>query len=122
VHNEVFNVGRTEENFQIRQIAGIVGETVPDCRIDFAEGAGPDTRSYRVSFAKIAERLPAFRPRWTVREGARQLYDGYRRSGLKLEEFEGPRYRRIDSIRAMLASGRLDASLRWSAVPAAAPG
>lgn len=115
VHNEVFNVGRTEENFQIRQIAEIVKETVPDCRIEFAEGAGPDTRSYRVSFAKIAERVPAFRPRWTVRDGARQLYDAYRRSDLKLEDFEGPKYRRIDHIRQLLASGRLDASLRRTA-------
>ena len=112
VHNEVFNVGRTEENFQIRQIAEIVRETVPDCRIDFAADAGPDTRSYRVSFAKIAERVPAFRPKWTVRDGAKQLYDAYRKTDLKLEEFEGPKYRRIDHIRQLIASGRLDASLR----------
>ena len=114
VHNEVFNVGRTDENFQIRQIAEIVGETVPDCSIELAAGAGPDTRSYRVSFEKIVRLLPAFRPRWTVREGARELYDAYRKTDLKLEEFEGPRYRRIDSIRGLLASGRLDASLRWT--------
>ncbi|HKD18102.1 MAG TPA: NAD-dependent epimerase/dehydratase family protein, partial [Thermoanaerobaculia bacterium] len=120
VHNEVFNVGRTDENFQIRRIAEIVGETVPDCRIDFAEGAGPDTRSYRVNFGKIANRLPAFRPRWTVRDGARELYDAYRKTSLKLEEFEGPRYRRIDRIRGLLASGRLDGSLRWTAAAHAA--
>lgn len=119
VHNEVFNVGRTEENFQIRQIAEIVKETVPDCRIEFAAGAGPDTRSYRVSFAKIAERVPAFRPRWTVRDGARQLYDAYRKSDLKLEDFEGPKYRRIDHIRQLLASGRLDQSLRRTAAAGA---
>src|SRR5215468_10708770 len=77
IHNEVFNVGRTEENYQIRQIAEIVGETVPGCRIEFAEGGGPDTRSYRVDFGKIARQVPAFRPRWTVREGARELYDAY---------------------------------------------
>lgn len=114
VHGEVFNVGRTDENFQIRQIAEIVGETVPDCEIDFAEGAGPDTRSYRVSFEKIAQRLPAFRPRWTVREGARELYAAYRRSDLKLEDFEGPKYRRIDSLRGLLSSGRLDETLHWT--------
>ena len=121
VHNQAFNVGRTEENFQIRQIAEIVRETVPDCRLDFAAGAGPDTRSYRVSFAKIAERVPGFRPQWTVRDGARQLYEAYRKTDLKLEEFEGPKYRRIDHIRELLASGRLDASLRRTekaAVPA----
>ena len=114
VHNEVFNVGRTEENFQIRQIAEMVGEIVPDCEIDFAEGAGPDTRSYRVSFEKIARRLPAFRPQWTVRDGARELYEAYRRSDLKLEDFEGPKYRRIDSLRGLLSGGRLDESLRWT--------
>jgi hypothetical protein len=73
-----------------------------------------------VNFGKIAERLPKFRPRWTVREGARELYDAYRKTDLKLEEFEGPRYRRIDSIRGLLGSGRLDASLRWTAAAHAA--
>ena len=90
VHAEVFNVGRTDENFQIRQIAEIVGETVPNCEIEFAEGAGPDTRSYRVSFEKIARQVPAFRPKWTVRDGARELYEAYRKSDLRLEDFEGP--------------------------------
>jgi nucleoside-diphosphate-sugar epimerase len=113
IHKEVFNVGRTDENFQIRTIAEIVGDTVPDCEIELAEGAGPDTRSYRVSFEKIARQLPAFRPKWTVREGARELYEAYKRTDLKLEEFEGPRYRRIDSLRGLLASGRLDDRLRW---------
>ncbi len=119
IHNQVFNVGRTEENFQIREIAEIVRQTVPNTRLEFAEGAGPDTRSYRVSFEKIARLLPAFRPRWTVRDGARELYEAYRGSDLKLEEFEGPRYRRIDSIRGLLGSGRLDKSLRWTAAAAA---
>jgi nucleoside-diphosphate-sugar epimerase len=114
VHNEVFNVGRTDENYQIRELAEIVGEVVPDCRIEFAEGAGPDVRSYRVSFEKIAGRVPTFRPRWRARDGARQLYEAYRRTDLKLEDFEGPRFRRIDHIRRLLSSGRLDASLRWS--------
>lgn len=120
VHNEVFNVGRTDENYQIRQIAEIVGETVPGCRIEFAPDAGPDTRSYRVNFGKIAERVPAFRPRWNVREGARQLYEAYRKTDLKLEDFEGPKYRRIDCLRGLLNSGRLDETLRWTAVAAAA--
>src|SRR5262245_61369592 len=114
IHNEVFNVGRTDENFQIRQIAEIVGETVPGCTIEFAAGAGPDTRSYRVDFGKIARMVPAFRPRWTVREGARELYDAYRKTDLKLEEFEGPRYRRIDCLRQLLTSGRLDSNLHWA--------
>ncbi len=114
IHGEVFNVGRTDENFQIRRIAEIVGETVPGCAIEFAEGAGPDARSYRVSFEKISRKVPAFRPRWTVREGARELYEAFRKTDLKLEEFEGPKYRRIDSLRGLLSSGRLDETMRWT--------
>src|SRR5262245_47579507 len=78
VHNEVFNVGRTKDNFQIRDLAEIVRDTVPGCRIDFAEGAGPDTRSYRVDFGKIYRALPSFAPRWRVRDGARELYEAYK--------------------------------------------
>jgi len=115
VHNQVFNVGITEENFQIRDLAAIVADTVPGCRVDFAEGAGPDTRSYRVDFGKIHRVLPSFRPRWTARQGARELFEAYRGSGLRLEDFEGPRYRRIDQIQQLLSGGRLDASLRWNA-------
>jgi nucleoside-diphosphate-sugar epimerase len=115
VHNQVFNVGRTDENFQIRELAEIVRDTVPGCEIEFATDAGPDARSYRVDFEKIERTLPQFQPQWRVREGARQLYDAYKGSGLRLEDFEGPRYRRIDHVRELIAKGRLDASLRWAA-------
>ena len=113
VHNQAFNVGSSEENYQIRDLAEIVKETVPGCQIEFAADAGPDKRSYRVDFSRIAKTLPGFKPQWTARKGAQQLYEAYRKIGLRLEDFEGPRYMRIDHIRKLLASGQLDASLRW---------
>ncbi|MBM2840281.1 MAG: putative nucleoside-diphosphate sugar epimerase [Bacteroidetes bacterium] len=116
VHNQAFNVGQTTENYRIREIADIVKETVPGCRIEFAEGAGPDLRCYRADFSKIARALPGFKPQWTARRGAQQLYDAYKKVGLKLEDFEGPRYKRIDQIKQLMKSGRLDPSLRWSRV------
>ena len=119
VHGQVFNVGRTEENFQIRQLAEIVAETVPGCRLEFAEGAGPDTRSYRVDFGKLSRTLPAFRPRWTARAGARQLY---RRLPAKRPQARGVRGPALPAHRPdPPADGEraLDASLRWRQ-PAAA--
>ena len=113
VHNKAFNVGRSEENYQIRDLAEIVKQTVPGCSVDFAEDAGPDARCYRVDFSRIRSVLPGFQPRWDAKKGAQQLYEAYRLVGLTLEEFEGPRYKRIDHIRRLLASGRLDAPLRW---------
>jgi nucleoside-diphosphate-sugar epimerase len=113
VFNEAFNVGRTEHNYQIREIADVVAHTVPGCRLEYASEAGPDPRSYRVDFGKIARVLPAFRPEWDVSAGARQLYAAYGGAGLTLEEFEGPRYQRISHIRELLATGTIDRSLRW---------
>ncbi len=113
VHNQAFNVGINEENYQIRELAEIVRDVVPGCRIEYAPGAGPDRRSYRVNFNKIARVLPEFMPQWNVRRGVEELYSAYQRVALKREDFEGPRFKRIDHIKQLLASGRLEADLRW---------
>ncbi|WP_099864358.1 NAD-dependent epimerase/dehydratase family protein [Pararhizobium haloflavum] len=113
VHNEAFNVGQTAHNYRIRDIAAIVAEVVPGCRLEFAADAGPDTRSYRVSFEKIARVLPAFKPQWDARAGAVQLYETYSGANLSLAEFEGPRYQRIAHIRHLMADGLLDPDMRW---------
>jgi nucleoside-diphosphate-sugar epimerase len=119
VHAQAFNVGRDDQNYRIREIAAIVKETVPGCEISFADGAGPDLRNYRAAFSKIARLVPAFVPRWDARKGARQLYEAYREIGLRLEDFEGPRYRRIDQIRDLMRAGHLDDGLRWRSFPRA---
>lgn len=113
VHCQAFNVGRSEENYQIRDLAEIVSQTVPGCQIEYAKDGSPDTRCYRVDFSKIYSVLPDFKPQWTARKGAQELYDAVRGSGLKLDDFEGPRYKRISHIQQLLSSGHLDANLRW---------
>jgi nucleoside-diphosphate-sugar epimerase len=112
VFNEAFNVGQTAHNYRIRDLAEIVAQVVPGCTIEFASDAGPDKRSYRVSFEKIRRKLPAFKPQWDARMGAAQLYNAYRASGVTLEEFEGPRYQRIGHIKKLLAEGVLADDLR----------
>jgi|OpeIllAssembly_1097287.scaffolds.fasta_scaffold24522_3 nucleoside-diphosphate-sugar epimerase len=113
IHNEAFNVGTTTENYQIRELAEIVRDVVPNCRIEFAPDAGPDTRCYRVDCNKIARVLHEFKPQWTARRGVGELYDVYRKVGLTLDEFEGERYKRIAHVKKLVADGRLDDELRW---------
>jgi nucleoside-diphosphate-sugar epimerase len=114
IHNETFNVGRMEENYRIHELARIVAETVPGSRVDYAPGGGPDSRCYRISCDKITRVLPNFRPQWTARTGALELYDAYRAAGLTREDLEAGRYTRLKRIRGLLNAGRLDASLRWA--------
>jgi nucleoside-diphosphate-sugar epimerase len=115
VHNQAFNVGQTEENYRIRELAEIVRETVPGSKIEYASDGGPDPRCYRADFSKIFRVLPDFKPRWNAREGARELYAAYQAVGLALADYEGPRYKRIEHLKQLLRTGRLDQALRWRA-------
>jgi nucleoside-diphosphate-sugar epimerase len=117
VHNEAFNVGRTEENYQIRDVAAMVEEIVPGSRVKYAEGGGPDLRCYRVNCDKITRTVPEFRAHWTVRQGIEQLYVAYKMHHLTLDEFIGTRFTRIKHIKGLQGKGRLDASLRWQDLP-----
>jgi nucleoside-diphosphate-sugar epimerase len=112
VYNQAFNVGQTAHNYRISDIAAIVADVVPCCRLEIAPDASPDKRSYRVNFDKIARVLPAFRPQWDARRGAEQLYAAYRKSNLTLNEFEGPRFQRIGHIQKLIADGVLGEDFR----------
>ncbi len=118
--NQAFNVGRTEHNYRIREIAEVVAEVVPGCRLEIAPDAGPDTRSYRVSFDKIFRVLPGFQPRWDVRTGAEQLHAAYRAAGLTLDQIEG-RYQRISQIKRLLRDGKVGDDLRRRDVAGSEP-
>src|SRR2546428_8602780 len=115
IHNQALNVGQTEENYRIRELAEIVREVVPGSRVEYVEGGGPDPRCYRVDFGKIQRLLPEFKPQWNARRGAEELYAAYRSVGLVLEDCEGPRFKRIDHLKHLLATGRVDTTLRWRA-------
>jgi nucleoside-diphosphate-sugar epimerase len=113
IHDQAFNVGRTAENFQIRQVATMVAEVVPDCEVAFAPGASADARNYRVDFRKAETKLPGYRPSWTLRAGIEELYDAYKRAGLTKEVFLGPKYYRLRTIKGLQERGALDGELRW---------
>ena len=111
IHNQAFNVGRTSENFQIRDVARMVADVVPNCQLAFAAGASADARDYRVSFAKI-EKIESYRPTWTLRKGIEEMYRAYRDGEMTGEEFLGPRYYRLRTVQGLQARGILDGNLR----------
>lgn len=115
VHNEAFNVGRTEENYRVRDLGELVEQVVPGSRVRYAEGGGPDPRCYRVDCGKLMRTLPEYAPQWTVRLGMEQLRDAFERNGLTRDELLGDRYFRIKRIRALQSDGLLDDTLRWTA-------
>ena len=124
VHNQAFNVGRPQDNVQVRDIAEMVRETVPGSDLSFADGAGPDLRNYRVDFSKLAATFPELSLRWGVREGINELLTAYTKYGLTYEDFTSSRFVRLRRIRELLAAGLLDDMLRrrtGEEFPVAAP-
>lgn len=113
VHGHVFNVGITKENYQVRELAKIVNDAVPNSNIEYADNAGPGI-SYKVDCSKFTKAISEYAPQWDARKGAEQLYTTYKRVGLlSTDEFEGPRYRRIRHLEKLISSGSLNSSLRW---------
>jgi nucleoside-diphosphate-sugar epimerase len=115
IHNQAFNVGRTAENFRIRQVAEMVAEVVPSSTVAFAEGASPDLRNYRVDFKKIETKVPGFKPTWTLKKGIEELYAAYKAHGLSKDEWSGPRYYRLKTIKGLQERGLLDEQLHFKA-------
>ncbi|MDB5932485.1 MAG: UDP-galactose 4-epimerase [Polaromonas sp.] len=113
VHNEIFNVGHDTDNYQIREIAQIVADVYPGCKLTFGEATG-DNRSYRVSFAKIFDQLPGFQCTWDARRGAAQLHDVYERIALDAATFDARPFTRLKQLQYLTASGQLDPQLFWN--------
>ncbi|MEM1245774.1 MAG: SDR family oxidoreductase [Acidobacteriota bacterium] len=113
VHDEAFNVGRTEHNHRVRDIAEIVAGAVPGAELEMAPEAGPDKRSYRVDFTKIETRLPGFEPQWDPRRSAERLHAAFRDVGLTAADMEGPSFIRLKRLEELIAAGRLGRDLRW---------
>lgn len=112
VNREIFNVGATSENYRIREIAALVAEAFPGCEVT----AGPpsaDNRSYRVSFDKIAARLPGFRTRWTAAKGAEELRRLFERIEMSKETYEFRAFTRLKQLKYLQATGQLDDDLYW---------
>jgi nucleoside-diphosphate-sugar epimerase len=112
VHNQIFNVGDTQENYRVREIAEIVSETFPGCQLSFGRSDGDD-RSYRVSFHKIKSHLPGFIPQWTARKGAEQLHELFKRIDMTDERFQFRAFTRIKQLQYLIQSEQLDAELFW---------
>lgn len=115
IHNETFNVGATAHNYTIREIAEIVAEVFPDCKLSFGPPSA-DNRSYRVSFDKISTRLPGFKCAWDARRGAQQLCDLFQQVDLTVETFNGRGFTRLKQLEYLIRTGQIDQDFFWKII------
>ncbi|MCP3951987.1 MAG: SDR family oxidoreductase [Desulfobacterales bacterium] len=112
VSGESFNIGRTDENYQIIDVAKIICNAIPGCEIELTDEPISDTRNYRVNCDKIVQCLPGYRPQWRVDEGVLELYTAFQSSPVLVADFEGQRFNRLVHLQKLVEAGRVDASLR----------
>ncbi len=114
VHNETFNVGDNSENYQVKDIAKIVADTFPGCKLQLGT-RGDDKRDYRVNFDKINSKLPGFKCKYNVAMGARQLLKIFQTIELSKELFESKAHTRLKQIQHLLATKQIDTDFFWVA-------
>ena len=114
VNGQVFNVGRTDQNFRVREIAQTVAEAFPGCEVTSGPPSG-DTRSYRVAFEKIATRLPGYEARWTAQRGAQELRALFERIEFSTETYEFRAFTRLKQLKYLQRTGQIDDDLFWIA-------
>jgi nucleoside-diphosphate-sugar epimerase len=112
VANEVFNVGDTNHNYRVREIAQIVSEVFPSCAVSFGPPSS-DNRSYRVSFEKIRKHLPGFECQWDARRGAEQLLELFRRIDMTEEAFQYRSFTRLKQLQYLIRTGQIDNNFFW---------
>jgi nucleoside-diphosphate-sugar epimerase len=112
VHDEAFNVGRAEDNVQVKDIADLVREAVPGSKVSLAENAGPDLRNYQVDFSKLTGTFPGLDLRWRVGDGVNELVGAYTRHGMSYDDFTSARFVRLRRIRELMSAGLVDEMLR----------
>ena len=81
IAGETFNVGSDEQNYQIYNLAEIIGSSI-NKHFSIEWYGEPDTRSYRVSFKKIKTQL-GFETLYTPQDGAREIYEALENGQIK---------------------------------------
>jgi nucleoside-diphosphate-sugar epimerase len=112
VHDAVFNVGFSSENYRVLELAEVVASVVGGSRIVVTGETGPDPRSYRVDFSRLARAFPALTPAWDARRGSRNLLERLREHGMT--SADRPRFNRLAWLTSLRSDGRLTPSLRWA--------
>lgn len=112
VHNQAFNIGRSDANYRVREIAEAIHGAFPNARLEITGEAGGDPRSYRVDFGKALNGLPGFTPQWTLAMGVDEIARYLRNGGLGDAAFDSRLFIRLKQLKYGMETGWLDSALR----------
>jgi nucleoside-diphosphate-sugar epimerase len=110
VSARAFNIGTERNNLSVAQIAEAVVDAVPGSQLLITGESGADPRSYRVDFSRARSEL-GYEAKWSVADGAAELYRAYTDYGLTEADFAG-RFTRLAHLKSLMDRDLLDGSMR----------
>jgi nucleoside-diphosphate-sugar epimerase len=110
VRARAYNVGTETNNRTVADIAQAVIDAVPGSTLNITGEAGNDPRSYRVDFSRARKEL-GFEAKWSIPDGARQLFAEYTERGLTQEAFD-QQFTRLAVLNRRQQAGELDGNMR----------
>ena len=117
VANEAFNVGENANNHTILEFARKVRSIIPHTKIIQTDNAGPDARTYKVDFGKIAYKLKKyFKPKWKLEDAVEELYESFKIKKITRAEIED-KYIRLNRLKMLFEEARLDDHFFWKKDP-----
>jgi nucleoside-diphosphate-sugar epimerase len=114
IHNQAFNNGADSLNYTIKELADIVLDVVPDSKLEIRAARSADQRTYKADFTKFTRSFPRFQFQWSAADGARELYEAFRRVRLSHAHYTDRHFTRLKWLNHLLESRLLDDTLRWS--------
>lgn len=114
INKESFNVGMNDQNFQIKEIAYMIQEKLPDCHVSVAQKSDSDSRSYKVKFDKIFNAAPEFQPQWNLEKGIEEIIEGYQSNNMDADKFYGRNFVRLKHLKYLIDNNKLDEDLFWT--------
>ena len=107
------NIGCDEWNYQVRDLANAVAETVAGGSVSINENAQPDRRSYRVAFDRYRNMAPEHQPQVDLHGAVQELVAGLAAMGFSDRKFRNSGLMRVNHLTMLREKGYLNDDLRW---------
>ncbi|OLN24913.1 UDP-glucose 4-epimerase [Desulfovibrio sp. DV] len=108
------NIGSTDRNYQVKDLARAVAELVPGTRYSINTDAPPDKRSYKVDFSKYAALAPAHQPQVTLEQSILEIKAGLERMEFADKAFRNSHFMRLKVLDGHIAQNQLNERLEWT--------
>jgi nucleoside-diphosphate-sugar epimerase len=107
------NTGSNEWNYQVKELAQAVADSIPGTVVTINKDAPPDKRSYRVNFDLYQSLAPNHQPIYTLQEAIKELFEGLTLMEFKDGDFRNSLLMRLKVLTTLQDLNLINTELEW---------